>query len=99
MQELSPRRRPRCSPLELRQKTNTEQRSIKRSSIHMDLRRGEDEEMGWEREVGAAAPWPPEIAEKKDEDEGGGGRREFSIYSKGEGCVWLSEIRGCSDDL
>ena len=27
------------------------------SSIHMDLRRGEDEEMGWEREVGAAALW------------------------------------------
>ena len=27
------------------------------SSIHMDLRRGEDEEMGWEREVGAATPW------------------------------------------
>ena len=38
-------------------------------------------------EVGAAAPWPPEIAEKKDEDEGGGGRREFSIYSNGEGVV------------
>ena len=31
------------------------------SSIHMDLRRGEDEEMGWEREVGAAAPWQPEM--------------------------------------
>ena len=31
------------------------------SSIHMDLRRGEDEEMGWERKVGAAAPWPPEM--------------------------------------
>ena len=27
----------------------------------MDLRRGEDEEMGWEREVGAAAPWSPEM--------------------------------------
>ena len=50
-------------------------------------------------EVGAAAPWPPEIAEKKDEDEGGGGRREFSIYSKGKGRVWLSEIKGLYDNL
>ena len=50
-------------------------------------------------EVGAAAPWPPEIAEKKDEDEEGGGRREFSIYSKGKGCVWLSEIKGLYDNL
>ena len=27
------------------------------------------------------------------------GRREFSIYSKGKGCVWLSEIKGLYDNL
>ena len=31
------------------------------SLFHVDLRRGEDEEMGWERKVGGAAPWPPEM--------------------------------------
>ena len=33
-------------------------------------------------EVGATAPWPPEIAEKKDEDEGGGvdGKQETQAH-------------------
>ena len=26
-------------------------------------------------------------------------RRELGIYSKGEGCVWLSEIKGLYDNL
>ena len=30
---------------------------------------------------------------------GGGGRRESGIYSKGEGRVWLSEIKGLYDNL
>ena len=51
------------------------------SSIHMDLRRGEDEEIGWEREVGAAAPWAAgdDVGRRREEREiegervGGGG--------------------------
>ena len=56
------------------------------SSIHMDLRRGEDEEMGWEREVGAAAPWAAgddagrrrkQRREERDRRREGRRRREF----------------------
>ena len=46
---------------------------------------------------------PPRLgrrkSQKKKNEEEGGGRRESGIYSKGEGRVWLSEIKGLYDNL
>ena len=62
------------------------------SLFHVDFRRGEDEEMGWERKVGGAAPWPPEMmladGEKREiegERVGGGG----SLGVKGVECLYI----------
>ena len=59
----------------------------------MDLRRGEDEEMGWEREVGAAAPWAAgdDVGRRRGERVGDGGSiarervRERKMNWKGGG--------------